>query len=122
MRAIVVVLGLVAACGGDGGPFTIVTIQARPAVHDVADLKVSLTNGGTSREDTFQVSSKSFPATFSISAPGRTGELDIAIEAHDRDGNVVGSGSATSTIESTTATVTLESADFVVNTDVAMDQ
>ena len=110
-----------AACGSDE-TFIVVTIEAQPAVHDVSELTVTLSNDGTSREDKFPVTSQSFPATFSISAPGRTGTLGIAIDARDDQGILVGTGLIETAIEAPTARVLLDSADFVVNTDFADEQ
>jgi len=108
------------ACGSD--QFIVITIDTRPAVHGVAELDVELTNNGTSRGDTFEVTSESFPATFSVSAPGRTGDLQIEITAHDAAGLVVGHGLATTTVDTLEARILIDSTDFVVNTEFADDQ
>src|SRR5688572_8264275 len=100
MRSVVLHLLVLAACGGGEGPFTVVTIDARPAVHDVGEVVVTLSNDGTSLEDRFSVTTESFPATFSISAPGRTGTLGISVDANDRDGLLVGRGFVETTVES----------------------
>jgi hypothetical protein len=113
---------VLAACGGDDGPFIVVTIETRPAVHDIRALSVTLANEGTSREDTFEVGTEDFPATFSISAPGRVGQLGISVAARDQDGILVGRGDVDTTLDVLEATVLLDSADFVVNTEFADDQ
>jgi len=115
-------LALMAAACGSEEAFIVVTIDTQPAVHDVSELTVTLSNDGTSREDKFAVTSQSFPATFSISAPGRTGTLGIAISARDDQGILVGSGLVETALETPTARVLLDSADFVVNTDFAEEQ
>src|SRR6185295_9566333 len=97
-------------------------IEARPAVHDARALTVALSNAGTTRRDSLALGDQDFPVTLSISAPGRTGELGIAVDATDQAGLVVGRGSVTTTVETATAQLTLEPADFVVNTDYADDQ
>lgn len=112
---------LLAGCGTEG-PFTIVTIDTRPAVHDVTELLVTLENDGTSLEQRFVLTSQTFPATFSIEAPGRTGILNIGIDALDENGLLVGRGAGATTVESPTASVTIDSADFVVNTNFPDDQ
>jgi len=119
----IVLLGLV-ACGGtdDSGSYLIVTVSTRPAVHDAKTIKVKLTNAGSERSDDLEMTPKGFPATFSVSAPGRTGDLGISVDALDADGLLVGRGETTTTIESPTAEVMVDSADFVVNTDYADDQ
>jgi hypothetical protein len=114
------VLGLVAGCSDDS--YLIVTVDARPAVHDTAKLAITLTNAGSMRTDTLSVGSHGFPLTFSLSAPGRVGGLDIAIVAEDASGIAVGQGSAATSLDQKTADVMLDTTDFVVNSEVAMDQ
>jgi hypothetical protein len=119
MRALWVLL-LVAGCTDD--KYLVVTVDARPAVHDADSLIVTLSNGGTSRMDTLPLGGHAFPVTFSVTAPGRSGQLAINIEAQTSDMEVVGAGAGSATIGATAATVMLDSTDFVVNTDYAMDQ
>jgi hypothetical protein len=121
MMSRVLPLVLCAACGSDG-PFMIVTIQSQPAVHDVEKLEVELDNEGRIVGDSFTVDDQTFPATFSISAPDRTGNLTIRVSARDDEGFLVGRGTSTTTVDALDATVLLDSADFVVNTDFADDQ
>jgi hypothetical protein len=102
--------------------YLLVTVNARPAVHDAAAISVTLANAGTMRTDTLMLAGKSFPVTFSVSAPGRTGDLAISVDATDTGGLVVGHGSAMAQVASPTADVLLDSTDFVVNTDYAGDQ
>jgi hypothetical protein len=102
--------------------YVIVTVAARPAVHDAKSLTVGLTNAGTTRMDSLVLRDQAFPVTFSISTPGRTGDLAIAVDATDENGLVVGHGTATTTVAVPDASVELESTDFVVNTDYANDQ
>lgn len=109
------------ACGGDE-TFMIVTIESVPAVHDVAKIQVDLDNDGQTRGDSFTTNKLAFPATFSISAGTRTGNLDITISAFDEDDLLVGRGKTSTTVEMPTAELTLDSADFVINTDFADDQ
>ncbi|HEX7843693.1 MAG TPA: hypothetical protein VF469_39740 [Kofleriaceae bacterium] len=99
-----------------------VTVDARPAVHDARAIAVSLSNSGTTRMDSLALRAPTFPVTFSISAPGRTGDLAIAVDATDDSGTVVGHGTAMTTVSAATASVVLDSTDFVVNTDYAGDQ
>ncbi len=110
-----------AGCG-DQESYIIVTVNGRPAVHDATNLKVTLSNSGTMRTDELPLANKPFPVTFSISAPGRDGELGIQVDALDGNGLLVGRGATTSTLEVATANVTIETADFVINTDYAGDQ
>jgi len=112
---------LVAACS-KGDHYLIVTVASRPSVRGATQLVVSESNAAASRTDTLALASHAFPVTFSIDAPGRTGELDLSIEAHDATDQVVGVGTAATTVDASTAEVMLESVDFVVNTEYAGDQ
>lgn len=116
--------GLVAAgCGSTShAGYVVVTIDARPAVHDAASVTITLANAGTSRTDTLMLHGKPFPVTFSVSAPGRTGDLAITVDASDASGLVIGHGGAMSTVGAATAEVMLDSTDFVVNTEYTGDQ
>jgi hypothetical protein len=120
MRALVVI-GLVAACGGDD-TYMVVTVAKRPAVHDAAKLEVTLSNAGTMRTDALDLGDADFPVTFSISAPERTGELGISIDALDTQGALVGRGKTTTQLTESAAAVMLDSADFVVNALYANNQ
>jgi hypothetical protein len=110
-----------AACTG-GGDYVVVTVDARAAVHDARTLSVSLSNGGTTRMDSLTLGAHPFPVTFSVSAPGRAGDLAIAVDALDEAGLIVGRGSAMTQVTADAAALRLDSADFVVNTDFAADQ
>jgi len=112
----------VAAGACSSGDYVTVKVDSRPAVHDARALSVTLSNAGTTRTDTLDLRDQAFPVTFSISAPGRTGDLGIAVDATDENGLVVGHGTATTKLAAHDATVELDSTDFVVNTDYAGDQ
>ncbi len=124
MRSLLLVLSLgsLVGCGGDGGDYMIVTIDKRPAVNDAKTIRVKLSNAGSERSDDLDLGSKSFPATFSISFPGRAGDLGIEVSALDANGLLVGRGSTMTTVEAPTASVMIDTADFVVNTEFADDQ
>ena len=112
-------------CGDDGSggdAYTVVTVQTRPAVHDATMLRVTLGNSGTMRTDDIPLGTATFPATFSLTAPGRSGDLTISIDALDAAGLLVGRGTTTAKVDASTATVMLETTDFVVNTEFADDQ
>lgn len=113
-------LAALGACGDED--YIIVTVTGRASVHDIKTLKITLTNAGTSRTDDLPFGSAQLPVTFSLSAPGRAGDIGITAEGIDKDGLMVGIGSATSTLDVPTASVRLDSADFVINTDFAEDQ
>ena len=114
-------LVLASACGGDDGDYLIVTVNVRPAVINATTIKVKLSNEGSERIEDLTLDT-GFPATFSVSAPGRVGELVIDVDALDKDGLLVGRGSGKTTFEMATASVLVDSADFVVNTEFADDQ
>ncbi|HEX3757137.1 MAG TPA: hypothetical protein VHW23_00455 [Kofleriaceae bacterium] len=111
------------ACGSTShAGYVVVTIDARPAVHGATSVTVTLANAGTSRTDTLTLRGTSFPVTFSVSAPGRTGDLAITVDATDATGQVIGHGSAMTMVDAAKAEVMLDSTDFVVNTDYTGDQ
>ena len=110
-----------AACGSSTD-YVVVKVFARDAVHGAQTIAVTLGNAGTTRTDNLMMNGSGFPVTFSISAPGRTGELTIAVDAIDANQLVVGRGATTTTIDADTANVLLDPMDFVVNTDYAGDQ
>lgn len=120
MRALLLI-GVLAACGGDES-YTIVTVNKRAAVHGPVKLEVTLSNAGSMRTDSLDIGSNEFPVTFSISAPGRIGDLGISIDALDATGALVGRGSGTTTVGAPAASVMLDSADFVVNALYANNQ
>ena len=109
-----------AACASSDG-YVIVTVTARAAVHNATALTVTLANAGTTRMDTLPLTG-AFPVTFSISSPGRTGDLAITLDATDAGGAIVGRGTGATTIGDDQVSVLLESTDFVVNTDFAGNQ
>ncbi len=110
-----------AACGSDDS-YIIVTVNGRAAVHDATKLRVTLSNTGTMLTDELPLEQKPFPVTFSIAAPGRSGDLGIQVDALGPDGLLVGRGETTSSLAEPSASVMLETADFVINTDYADDQ
>jgi hypothetical protein len=114
------VAAALAACSSDD--YVIVTINARPAVRDANKLVVLLANSDSTRMDTLSLGDQTFPTTFSVTGPGRRGDLVISVDALDAAGLLVGRGSATTTLAAPTAELLLDSADFVVNTDYVGDQ
>ena len=112
----------IAAMTACGDSYMVVTVQARPAVVGAATLTVVEQNGGSMRTDTFDLGTRTFPVTFSIDAHGRSGPIDIAITATGSDGLLVGLGSGAPDADAGAATIMLDPADFVVNTDYDGDQ
>src|SRR5688572_29521657 len=91
MRALLLLSVLLAGCDEEES-YIIVTVDRRPAVHDAATLKVTVSNAGAMYSQDLGIDERMFPLTFSLSAPGRSGELGLAIDALDRDGLLVGRG------------------------------
>lgn len=120
MRA-VVGLALLAGCTSPTD-YVVVKVDARAAVQGARSISVALANAGTTRMDTLALGGHDFPVTFSISSPGRTGDLAITVDALDDAGLVVGHGTAATTVDAGAASVLLDTTDFVVNTDYAGDQ
>src|SRR6266699_2719680 len=120
MRALAAVVLVAAGCGTDH--YLVVTVDARASVHGAAKLSITATNAGTMVSNSLALAGHAFPVTFSISAPGRSGELDLSVQAVDDKGLVVGLGSGMTTVDATDAMVKLDPTDFVVNTDIAADQ
>jgi hypothetical protein len=121
MRALLLASLLVSACGTDD-TYLVVSVDRRAAVHDADKLKVTLSNSGTMLTKELDINDAMFPLTFSLSAPGRSGDLTIGIDAVDVMGTLVGRGSGTTKLDEMTASVMIDSADFVVNTELANDQ
>lgn len=101
--------------------YLVVEIDARPAVHDVASLRISLTNESRSNSTDVELED-TFPVTFAVDPAGATGALGIAVEARDADGVLVGNGTGSAALEDDSAALMLDSVDFVINTEVAGDQ
>lgn len=119
-------LGLVAAsspsaCSEEESAM-LVTVKVRPAVVGATSLTVELKNGAGLAGDSFELRDKTFPVTFTVSSPGRTGDLELRVLAKDADGVLVGRGTATIPILAETGEVLVDSADFVVNSTFVDDQ
>ncbi|HUS29458.1 MAG TPA: hypothetical protein VMZ53_13155 [Kofleriaceae bacterium] len=121
-KAWIAAVPLLAFAGCQDDTYLIVTVDKRPAVHQAAKLKITLSNSGSMRTDDLDLAGHDFPVTFSLTAPGRGGELGISVDALDAGGALVGRGSGQATLSDDTATVTLDSADFVVNSEYAGNQ
>ncbi len=119
MRALVVLGLLLSACSDN---FIVVTVDTRPAVHGASQLAITLASGGSTRTDTRTLGTHVFPVTFAVDSAGHAGDLTISIDALDDNMQLVGQGSIQTTLSAPSASITLDSADFVVNTDYAMDQ
>lgn len=100
----------------------LVTVRVRPAVVGATSLAVELKNGAGLAGDSFELRDHPFPVTFTVSSPGRTGDLEVKVSAKNADGVLVGRGAATIPILAETGEVLVDSADFVVNSDFVDDQ
>jgi hypothetical protein len=114
-------IAIVPACT-EGGDAMIITVKVRPAVVGATSLTVELKNGAGLAGDSFELRGRDFPLTFSVSSPGRRGDLEVKISARNEADILVGRGSATIPIDGEAGEVLVDSADFVVNTDFANDQ
>jgi hypothetical protein len=121
MRALFLLPLVLAGCQPDER-YIVVTVEARPAVHDVAMIRVTLSNAGSMRTEDLPLGGTAFPATFSISPEDRTGDLGIDVEGFDEAGLPIAGGATQSSIDAAAVSVLLEPSDFVVNTDYAGDQ
>lgn len=115
----VVALGLLVAAACADEPVTVVHLEARRAVGEVAQLEVSLDNDNATQRETFAVNGRDFPLSFSIQTPGRTGTLAIRVEARNGGGEVRAASDAAIELDPEArvdVTMMLEPTDFVVNT------
>jgi hypothetical protein len=116
------VLAMSAAACGSSEHFTVVTVNARPAVHGATKLEVTLQTDTNQQMDTFELGAHALPVTFSVSGPGHTGMLAVTIDAKDDNDVLVGRGTTQAMFSDDAANVMLDSADFVVNTDFPDDE
>jgi len=115
--ALAALAALAAGCGGEAG-ITVVTVAARPAVGAVAQLEVSLDNASASQRETFTVTGREFPLSFSVSTAGRSGPMTVRVEASNGNGEVRAAGAVTVELDPAgrvEAALTLAPNDFVVN-------
>jgi hypothetical protein len=109
-----------AACSDERA--TLVTVKVRPTVVGATSLVVELKNGAGTAGDRLELRGHTFPLTFTVSSPGRSGDLEIKVTAKNDADLLVGRGAATVPIAESAAEVLVDSADFVINTNVAEDQ
>jgi hypothetical protein len=136
LAGIVSVVLLVALCGCGGGsdpgmvvevipPYVLVTLATRPRVGPGATLDINVDSDGTTVQRSFDVSSLQFPATLTVTAPGRTGDLSISAALDGPDGHEVAGGTAIVQLPAeghAELTLMLEPVDFVVDARVAPSQ
>ena len=124
-RAALVIAAAGAASCADPVTGALVTVEARPAVGEVELLEVTFSNDNATLSETFTVAGRDFPLTFSLETPGRSGELTMAARGLAEDGALAAVGTASATLATdqlVDATLTLDPADFLVNTSVAGQQ
>jgi len=121
MRGALVFAMFAAGCGSDD-KYTVVTVDARPAVHGATKLAVTTTADMTTQTTSFDLGMHAFPVTFSVSGPGHSGSLQIQVDATGDNDLLVGRGGVQAMFSDATANVMLDSADFVVNTDFPDDE
>ena len=106
----------VAACAE---PSVMVTVAARPTVHAVRALDVTVRDPDGDAEDYRFVLADPLPRTFTIATAGRDGPIAIELAAVDGGGEIVATGATFAPVaDDATATVLLEPADFVVSSTV----
>ena len=128
-RLLGIVLGITIALPmlgcGDSVTVILVNVDLRPTMRPADFLEVTSTNGEDTLIETFDIDSDDFPHSFSLTPTGRTGEVLLELRAYTLVGaaeEVQGSASATVTIEPdkrVEVSITLEPADFVVNSSAA---
>jgi hypothetical protein len=99
-----------------------ITIEKRPTVRGVRSITISLTNNGAMTSDRVDLNDLEFPAVYTVSARGKSGPLEITIEALDGVGTLVGRGARTTSFGNATVGVMVDGVDFVVNSVFAGSQ
>ncbi len=127
-RALLLILCLVTlpACSDDE-PTTVVfvTVDGRAGVSGLSELVVRVDNDNANTTDTFNITGRSLPLTFTVTPKGREGVLSITVTGRDGDGIEKGRGQAEATIvvdDRVDVAVLLDPSDFVVNTKISGNQ
>ena len=115
--AVALALAGAGACSDPADPAIVVEIQGRPSVHDVARLEVTVSNEGASQMSSFDTDGRDLPLTFSITAEGRTGAIDVAVRGLDAAEAEIAVGATSVDATADTASVMLDPNDFIVNTE-----
>ncbi len=101
--------------GVDAAPSLAITIANRPTVRAASTLFVRATYEDVTYEETVPISLHELPYVYTIPVEGRTGPVEIRVEALDDGGHLTGRGEAVTSFAAGTATLVLQGADFVVN-------
>lgn len=113
-------ISLGASCSSE--PYLVVTVDASPAVHEVAKLEVTRFGDDPPHVQTLALLNFKFPITFSISGLGNSGSIDLGVKALSADDAVVGFARSQVALDASEASMVLEATDFVVNSDFEDDQ
>lgn len=110
---------LAAACLGCGDTVVVVEVDVRGDLGALTELAVTARNDGDTVGDRFDLTGQTFPLTFTITAGGRAGDVEIELLAFDAAGIARGAGFGRGSINggsSRRVNIRLDPADFVVNT------
>jgi|GEM_PF-5845059 len=122
---LILCLATLLACGDDPTTVVVVRVDARSGITGISELVVEVSNDDAQISDSFAVSGKSFPLTFTVTPKGRSGQLGIAVRGRDAAGIERGRGAASTTIVEAgraDVDVLLDPSDFVVNTKITGSQ
>lgn len=117
MSRLVALLALWALACGD--TVVVVEVDLRGDLGELTSLEVTAINDGETISESFDLTGQSFPVTFTITAAGRDGEIQVELLALDSAGIARGAGLARGTLSdgnSRRLSARLDPADFVVNT------
>lgn len=122
MRAAALALLLSAsACGEDA---IVVTVSGRPTLREPASLRVEVGDGTDRVETVLDLGGDpTLPRTFVVATSGRSGTLEVSVDAVDAEGAVLGRGVGQGALAGDgELAVMLDPSDFVVNTRVVGPQ
>lgn len=122
MRSVFLISGLAISAGCSSDSYLVVTVEAQPAIHEVAKLEVTRFGEDPPQVQTLALLNFKFPVTFSISGVGQSGTLDLGVKALSVDDVPLGAARSQLSLDASEATMVLEAADFVVNSDFEDDQ
>lgn len=107
------------ACGACSATVVEVTVDVRPGIEELTALDVVAKNDGDSATQTFDLTGRVFPLSFTVTPEGRSGEITIELVGRDAAGIGRGAARVSGTIaegDTLELAARLDPADFVVNT------
>ena len=110
---------LLAAAAACGDTVLVVEVDVRTDLGELVELEVTARNDGDAVSETFDLTGQAFPLTFTITAGGRDGEIELELVARDPAGVTRGAATARGALDggsSRRLAVRLDPADLVVNT------